>query len=142
MKTVTLNGTTWDTEDIDYDGRTHFMHAEAMLIAEQVGKRLPTYDEFFALYKLVREWDTDKCGIWFAEKAEDLRTDKSLFLPANGNIACGGTTVLHIDRVGSYWSSTVINMHLAYRLYFNATDHIGPLDSHRKNSFGVRCIAK
>jgi hypothetical protein len=46
MKTIELNGLTWDTENLVIDGKTHFSYSEAKIEATKLGKRLPTKDEF------------------------------------------------------------------------------------------------
>ena len=105
MKTITLNGLTWDTENLEVNGKTHFTYEEAKAEATKLGKRLPTDDEFNRLLKHYL-WDADKKGMWFAEKAEDLKTEKSLFFPAAGYIDEGNTIILKTGINGRYWSNT------------------------------------
>ena len=82
--TIILNGLTWDTENININGQTVFNHIESKVIAYPLGKRLPTKNELDELRILPHSWDRNKKGMWFAEKEEDLRTDKSLFLEFAG----------------------------------------------------------
>ena len=78
MKTIVLNGISWDTENLEVNGETHFTYEEAKIEATKLGKRLPTKREFSKLLKLPHSWDNLKKGMWFAEREEDLKTDKSL----------------------------------------------------------------
>ena len=81
---IVLNGLEWDTENLVIDGKTHFAYEEAKTEAAKLGKRLPTKSEFEALLQLHHVFDEEKHGMWFAENKSDLKSDKSLFLPAAG----------------------------------------------------------
>lgn len=140
MKTIELNGLLWDTENIDVDGKTHFTYEEAKTEAAKLGKRLPTKHEFDALLQLPHAFDTVKRGMWFAERKEDLKSERSLFLPAAGFHSYGSTSVIDICTFGSYWSATPNGIPSAYGLYFHSTsDDTGIYD--RSYGFTVRCIS-
>ena len=98
---IVLNGLEWDTENLVIDGKTHFTYEEAKAGAAKLGKRLPTDIEFNRLLKHYL-WDADKKGMLFAEKAEDLKTDKSLFFPVAGYIDEGNTMIVKAGINGRY----------------------------------------
>ena len=81
---IVLNGLEWDTENLVIDGKTHFTYGEAKAEAAKLGKRLPTKYEFDSLLQLPHVFDEEKSGMWFAKNQVDLKSDKSLFLPAAG----------------------------------------------------------
>ena len=81
---IVLNGLEWDTENLVIDDKTHFSYEEAKTEAAKLGKRLPTKSEFEALLQLHHVFDKEKHGMWFAKNQNDLKSDKSLFLPAAG----------------------------------------------------------
>ena len=138
MKTITLNELVWDTENLVIDGKTHFTYEEAKAEATKLGKRLPTDNEFNRLLKYYL-WDADKKGMWFAEKAEDLKTEKSLFFPAAGYIDEGNTIILKTGINGRYWSNTTTTyLHAAnLSVSSNCATMFGGI---RKDCFSVRCV--
>ena len=48
--TIILNGLAWDKENLSVDGNTYFTYQEAKIEAAKLGKRLPTKEEFEALF--------------------------------------------------------------------------------------------
>jgi uncharacterized protein (TIGR02145 family) len=143
MKTITLNGLTWDTENLVIDGRTHFSYDDAKAEAAKLGKRLPTSAELAKLLQLPCTLDTVKRGIWFAEKAEDLKTEKSLFLPVSG-YRYDNSSKCWAKFSAYYWSSTTYNMNLAYYYRFDTTkadDKAYISTYYRTYNFSVRCVA-
>ncbi len=139
MNTIELNGLIWDTENLVIDGKTHFTYEEAKAEAERLGKRLPTDNEFNRLLKHYL-WDADKKGMLFAEKAEDLKTEKSLFFPAAGYIDEGNTIILKTGINGRYWSNTPTTYFHAANLSVssNCATMFGGI---RKDCFSVRCVS-
>ena len=135
---IVLNGLEWDTENLVIDGKTHFTYEEAKAEATKLGKRLPTDNEFNRLLKYYL-WDADKKGMWFAEKAEDLKTEKSLFFPAAGYIDEGNTIILKTGINGRYWSNTTTTyLHAAnLSVSSNCATMFGGI---RKDCFSVRCV--
>ena len=138
MNTIELNGLIWDTENLEVNGKTYFTYEEAKAEAERLGKRLPTDIEFNRLLKHYL-WDSDKKGMLFAEKAEDLKTEKSLFFPAAGYIDEGNTIILKTGINGRYWSNTPTTYFHAANLSVssNCATMFGGI---RKDCFSVRCV--
>ncbi len=139
MNTIELNGLIWDTENLVIDGKTHFTYEEAKAEATKLGKRLPTDNEFNRLLKHYL-WDADKKGMLFAEKDEDLKTEKSLFFPAAGYIDEGNTIILKTGINGRYWSNTPTTYFHAANLSVssNCATMFGGI---RKDCFSVRCVS-
>ena len=139
MNTIELNGLIWDTENLVIDGKTHFTYEEAKVEATKLGKRLPTDIEFNRLLKHYL-WDADNKGMLFAEKAEDLKTEKSLFFPAAGYIDEGNTIILKTGINGRYWSNTTTTyLHAAnLSVSSNCATMFGGI---RKDCFSVRCVS-
>ena len=139
MNTIELNGLIWDTENLEVNGKTYFTYEEAKAEAERLGKRLPTDNEFNRLLKHYL-WDADKKGMLFAEKAEDLKTEKSLFFPAAGYIDEGNTIILKTGINGRYWSNTTTTFSHAANLSVssNCATMFGGI---RKDCFSVRCVS-
>lgn len=139
MKKIILNGLEWDTENLEVNGKTYFTYEEAKAEAERLGKRLPTDNEFNRLLKHYL-WDADKKGMLFAEKAEDLKTEKSLFFPAAGYIDEGNTIILKTGINGRYWSNTPTTYFHAANLSVssNCATMFGGI---RKDCFSVRCVS-
>lgn len=135
---IVLNGLEWDTENLVIDGKTHFTYEEAKVEATKLGKRLPTDIEFNRLLKHYL-WDADKKGMLFAEKAEDLKTEKSLFFPAAGYIDECNTIILKTGINGRYWSNTTTTyLHAAnLSVSSNCATMFGGI---RKDCFSVRCV--
>ena len=139
MKKIILNGLEWDTENLEVNGKTYFTYEEAKAEAAKLGKRLPTDNEFNRLLKHYL-WDADKKGMLFAEKAEDLKTEKSLFFPAAGYIDEGNTIILKTGINGRYWSNTTTTYSHAANLSVssNCATMFGGI---RKDCFSVRCVS-
>ena len=137
MKTIELNGLLWDTENLNVDCKTYFAYEEAKTEVAKRGKRLPTKYEFNALLQLPHTFDTVKRGMWFAEKKEDLKSEKSLFLPADG-YSFRRSELCYIGTDGYYWSATP-NGSAAYKLHF-ASLNINTSYSFFDNYLTVRCV--
>ena len=120
--TIVLNGLEWDKENLSVDGNIYFTYQEAKIEAAKLGKRLPTKDEFEALLKLPYIWDTNKKGLWFAERNEDLKTEKSLFFPAAGYKCDEIATIDNVDNYGLYWSDAPFRTIGAFYLFLNNPD--------------------
>ncbi len=137
--TIILNGLAWDKENLSVNGNTYFTYQEAKIEAAKLGKRLPTDNEFNRLLKHYL-WDSDKKGMLFAEKAEDLKTEKSLFFPAAGYIDEGNTIILKTGINGRYWSNTPTTYFHAANLSVssNCATMFGGI---RKDCFSVRCVS-
>ena len=137
---IILNGLVWDKENLSVNGNTYFTYQEAKIEASKLGKRLPTEEEFDSLLKLPHEFDLDKRGMLFAEKAEDLKTEKSLFFPAAGYIDEGNTIILKTGINGRYWSNTTTTyLHAAnLSVSSNCATMFGGI---RKDCFSVRCVS-
>ena len=140
MKTIELNGLIWDTENLNVDGKTHFTYEEAKAEAAKRGKRLPTKIEFEALLQLPHIFDQEKHGMWLAENQEDLKSDRSLFLPAAGNRYTGSSTMYFVDTYGYYWSATPDGTTFAYYLDFASANAFTSND-YRDYGFTVRCVS-
>ena len=140
--TIELNGLAWDKKNLSVDGNIYFTYQEAINKASKLGKRLPTKEEFDSLLKLPHEFDLDKRGMWFAEKLDDLKTDKSLFLKATGCIGDDGDGLYGVSIYGYYWSNTgsESNRWHGYYLYFG-----NKVNGVAKNScsygFSVLCVS-
>ena len=100
---VILNGLKWSTTTLEVYGQTYFTYRQAIDILNGSNRRIPTEEEFEELIKLPNLWDDTKNGIWFAENPEDLASDKSLFLPANGFMDCPPMTIKDFNKYGYYW---------------------------------------
>lgn len=100
---VILNGLKWSTTVLEVYGQTYFTYQQAIDILNNSDMRIPTKEEFEELIKLPNLWDDTKNGIWFAENPEDLVSDKSLFLPANGFMDCPPMTIKDFNKYGYYW---------------------------------------
>ena len=140
MRTIELNGMLWDTENLKVDGKTHFTYEDAKAEADKRDKRLPTKNEFEALLQLPRVFDYEKRGMWFAKNQEDLKSDKSLFLPAAGYRDDGSTTMYNVGTYGDYWTATPDGTTDAYDLYFGKT-YISTSNGLRNYGFSVRCVS-
>ena len=137
---IVLNGLAWDKENLSVDCNAYFTYQEAVKEASKIGKRLPTKNEFEALLQLPRVFDYEKQGMWFAENSVDLKSDKSLFLPAAGYRNDGSTTVYNVGTYGDYWAATPDGTTDAYDLYFGKT-YISTSNYLRNYGFSVRCVS-
>ena len=138
---IVLNGLEWDTENLVIDGKTHFTYEEAKAEVAKLGKRLPTKSEFDALLQLHHVFDEGKQGMWFAKNQTDLKSDKSLFLPAAGFTHVSLCYISDIGENGCYWSDTLyLQTKSAYRLNFSKINN-GNMDMlDGKYSYTVRCV--
>ena len=92
------------------------------------------------LSKLPHVFDFNKCGMWFAERAEDLKTENSLFLMAMGYWNCFTGTFNLVGTNGYYWLTPPIPTY-GYCLYFDSSGYVNPTDIiHRKIGLSVRCV--
>lgn len=139
--TVILNGLAWDTENLVIDGRAHFNYDEALKLAEAYDKRLPTKREFESLSRLPHSWDADNHGMWFSERIKDLKTEKSLFLPAAGYLNTNNNLISCVGDLGYYWSDAPNGNLLAYSLYLE-NNFINTTDYPQQLNFTLRCISK
>ena len=141
MKTIILNGLEWDTENLVIDDKTHFAYEEAKTEAAKLGKRLPTKSEFEALLQLHHVFDKEKHGMWFAKNQTDLKSDKSLFLPAAGFTHVSLCYISDIGENGCYWSDTLyLQTKSAYRLNFNKSNNGNMYILDGRYSYTVRCV--
>ena len=137
---IILNGLAWDTENLSVNGNAYFTYQEAIEESSKLGKRLPSKKEFEKLFRLPHEWDNDKQGMWFAEHSEDLKGEKSLFLPAVGFRVYCDTTMSGVGESGYYWSCTPDGIDYAYYLVFNNFDTFMN-SSVRRYGSSVRCVS-
>ena len=138
---IVLNGLEWDTENLVIDGKTHFAYEEAKTEAAKLGKRLPTKSEFEALLQLHHVFDEEKHGMWFAKNQTDLKSSKSLFLPAAGFTHVSLDYISDIGENGCYWSDTsYLQTKSAYRLNFNKINNGNMYRLDGKYSYTVRCV--
>ena len=141
MNTIELNGLIWDTENLVIDGKTHFTYEEAKAEAAKLGKRLPTKSEFEALLQLHHVFDEEKHGMWFAKNQADLKSDKSLFLPAAGFTHVSLDYISDVGENGCYWSDTLyLQTKSAYRLNFNKSNNGNMYILDGRYSYTVRCV--
>ena len=141
MKTIILNGLEWNTENLVVDGKTHFTYEEAKAEVAKLGKRLPTKNEFEELLKLPHVFDEDKRGMWFAEGYDDLKSDKSLFLPASGFTYFTLNSIKRISDNGYYWSDTLYKHTEAYGLSFSKLNSAVVYMYDQNYIFTVRCVS-
>ena len=141
---IVLNGLEWDTENLVIDGKTHFTYEEAKAEVAKLGKRLPTKNEFEELLKLPHVFDEEKHGMWFAKNQEDLKSDKSLFLPAAGFTHISLCYISDIGENGCYWSDTLYlntKATTAYRLNFNKTNDGSMFMLHENYMYTICCVS-
>ena len=138
---IVLNGLEWDTENLVIDDKTHFSYEEAKTEVAKLGKRLPTKSEFEALLQLHHVFDEEKYGMWFAKNQNDLKSDKSLFLPAAGFTHVSLCYISDVGENGCYWSDTsYLQTKSAYRLNFNKINNGNMYMLDGKYSYTVRCV--
>ena len=109
---IILNGLSWDKENLEVNGQTHFTYKEAKKEAAKLNKRLPTIKEVKQLLKLPYTWDDNRIGIRFAVRKENLTTENHLFLPAKGYIV-EPSIIRNTSLFGVYWTSTSNDSSLA-----------------------------
>ena len=87
-------------------------------------KRLPTINELHDLFDLHHKWDENLKGVWFAKKAIELGTSKSLFLPAMGSSSSlSSYEIFDVGFKGRYWSASTTTMNTPYYLWFRDKNH-------------------
>ena len=100
IKSESLDGYTY-TSDI----KELFIYSDLKGLQESNNGRLPTVDEFSALFGLNHIWDNKRMGLWFANEKKDLMTNKSLFLNINSyKLVSRDKTVL--DKTAFYHTSS------------------------------------
>ena len=140
--TIILNGLVWDKENLSVDGNIYFTYQEAIKEASKLGKRLPTKDEFEALLQLHHIFDRKNKGMWFAENQADLKSEKSLFLPASGFTRVSYLSFIdNIGRNGFYWSETLYKHNEAYRLGLSNINSASVCMYYKDYSYTVRCVS-
>ena len=137
--TIVINGISWDTENLELNGKTHFTYKEAKMEAAKLNKRLPTLKEIKQLLKLPHTWDDSKIGIRIAEYKEDLMTENHLFLPAKGYIV-EPSVVRNACLFGVYWSSTSNDSSLAKCFGFSKQSRYVNV-YYRYGRFTIRCVS-
>ena len=141
MRTIELNGLLWDTENLKIGDKNYFTYEEAKIEAAKSGKRLPTKEEFDSLLKLPHEFDLNKRGMWFAKNQSDLKSDKSLFLPASGFTYFKLNSIKRISDNGYYWSDTLYKHTEAYGLSFSKLNSAVVCMYVQNYIFTVRCVS-
>ncbi len=141
MNTIELNGLIWDTENLVIDGKTHFTYEEAKAEVSKIDKRLPTKNEFDALLQLHHVFDKEKHGMWFAKNQADLKSDKSLFLPASGFTYFTLNSIKRISDNGYYWSDTLYKHTETYGLSFSKLNSAVVYMYDQNYIFTVRCVS-
>ena len=136
---IVLNGLIWDTENLSVNDKTHFTYEEAKAEAAKLGRRLPTKNEFEELLQLPHVFDEAKRGMWFAENQEDLKSDKSLFLPAAG-YSFRRSEMSYVGTDCYYWSATSSGTTSAYGLNIDSANAYTILNG-RNYGFTVRCVS-
>ena len=139
--TVTLNGLIWDTENLSVNGKTHFSYEEAKAEATKLGKRLPTKSEFDELLQLHHIFDRKNKGMWFAKNQADLKSDKSLFLPASGFTYFTLNSIKRISDNGYYWSDTLYKHTETYGLSLSKLNSAVVYMYDQNYIFTVRCVS-
>ena len=136
---IVLNGLIWDTENLSVNDKTHFTYEEAKAEAAKLGRRLPTKNEFEELLQLPHVFDEAKRGMWFAENQEDLKSDKSLFLPAAG-YSFRRSEMSYVGTDCYYWSATSSGTTSAYGVNTDSANAYTILNG-RNYGFTVRCVS-
>lgn len=137
--TIVLSGISWDKENLEVNGETHFTYKEAKMEASKLNKRLPTMKEIKQLLKLPHSWDDSKMGIRFAVEKDSLTTENHLFLPAKGYIV-EPSVVRNANLFGAYWSSTSNNSSLAKFFGFSKRSRYVNV-YYRYGRFTIRCVS-
>lgn len=141
MSGILLNNIIWDKENLSVDGKTHFTYEEAKAEATKIGKRLPTKNEFDALLQLHHIFDRKNKGMWFSENQADLKSEKSLFLPASGFTDFTLNSIKRISDNGYYWSDTSYKHTQAYGLSFSKLNSAVVYMYDQNYIFTVRCVS-
>ena len=119
---IELNGLLWDTENLSINDEIYF--PEEIRNFSFGKKRLPTINELHNLFDLNRKWDENLKGVWFAKKAIELGTSKSLFLPAMGSSSfLSSYEIFDVGFKGRYWSAPTTSGNTPYYLWFREKNH-------------------
>ena len=119
---IELNGLLWDTENFSINDQIYF--AEEIRHFSFEKKRLPTIRELRSLFDLHHKWDENLKGVWFAKKAIELGTSKSLFLPAMGSSSSlSSYEIFDVGFKGRYWSAPTTSGNTPYYLWFREKNH-------------------
>lgn len=119
---IELNGLLWDTENFSMNDQIYF--PEEIRNFSFGKKRLPTIRELRSLFDLHHKWDENLKGVWFAKKAIELGTSKSLFLPAMGSYSSLSSYVIFdVGFKGKYWSAPTTSGNTPYYLWFREKNH-------------------
>ncbi len=139
---VVINGLKWDRENTEFTFAKHFTFNEANHIAADLGKRLPTKQEFEELLALGSTWDKEKQGRWFGyDHTKKSQSKRSVFFPAAGFHHSGNGVLYNADSHGYYWISPRNDSRLARSVYFSSTDaHVN--NSVRNHGLSVRYISE
>jgi hypothetical protein len=141
MQTIKLIGLQFDCENLtDATGNELFTHRQAIKLANEFGKRLMTEEESKKLSALPHAWDDEQKGIWFSENKEDLKTEKSLFLPALGNRRLSDEKVVNQSGYGLYWTGTIGNHDNGKYLCFSSLRIYQNDACNQSFGFCVRCV--
>ena len=142
MNTVKINGLLWDKENTIICGIEHFTQYQAEIAAKELGKRLPTKEEWEALFALGYIWDRKKNGIWVGiDHQLKEKSEQSIFLPAFGYLDSSTGALCNRGGSGYYWSSAQYRSSTAYYVGVNSG---GQSTGSTGNSYGfsVRCVAE
>ena len=119
---IELNGLLWDTENFSINDQIYF--PEEIRNFSFGKKRLPTIRELRSLFDLHHKWDENLKGVWFAKKAIELGTSKSLFLPAMGSSSSlSSYEIFDVGFKGRYWSAPTTSGNTPYYLWFRDKNH-------------------
>ena len=119
---IELNGLLWDTENFSINDQIYF--PEEIRNFSFGKKRLPTIRELRSLFDLHHKWDENLKGVWFAKKAIELGTSKSLFLPAMGSSSfLSSYEIFDVGFKGRYWSAPTTSGNNPYYLWFRDKNH-------------------
>ena len=121
-KKFILNNVLWDTENFSINDQIYFPEEIRNFSFEK--KRLPTIRELRSLFDLHHKWDENLKGVWFAKKAIELGTSKSLFLPAMGSSSLlASYEIFDNGFKGRYWSAPTTSGNTPYYLWFRDKNH-------------------
>ena len=136
---VILNGLKWSLKVLEVHGQAYFTYKQAVDILNGSNRRLPTKEEFEELIKLPNLWDDTKNGIWFAEKPEDIASDKSLFLPAGGFMDHPSMVIRYFNQYGYYWGFSNVFENYLYSLSLGK-NQLFTHEYNKKYGHSVICI--
>jgi uncharacterized protein (TIGR02145 family) len=141
MKQIEINNLLWDTENLTKNGETYFTCDEALAAAKEIGKRLPTKEEFEALASLGSTWDRKLRGRWFGEDSKlKEKSEMSVFFPASGYRSYDNGALFGVGYNGFYWSSSVDDDSYTSSLSFDSYGVYPALGPNRAWGHSVRCV--